>query len=117
MTCYTPLRAWKSSVANSKTGKFPVVFNVKSAAQPDSPLKLPCGQCVGCRLARSAHWAVRCVHEAQLHSENCFITLTYAPEFLPKDGSLQVRHFQLFMKRLRKRFGSGIRFFHCGAMW
>lgn len=42
------------------------------------------------------------------------MTLTFAPEHLPDDWSLDVRHFQLFMKRLRKEFGSGIRFYHCG---
>lgn len=54
------------------------------------------------------------MHESSLYTYNCFITLTYNPESLPKDGSLQLRHFQLFLKRLRKRFGKGIRFFHCG---
>lgn len=42
------------------------------------------------------------MHEAQLHQENCFITLTYNDEHLPKDQSLVYRDFQLFMKRLRK---------------
>lgn len=78
-------------------------------------LTLPCGQCVGCRLERSRQWAIRCVHEASLHKDNCFITLTYAPEHLPADNSLNYRDFQLFMKRLRKRFpDSKIRFYMCG---
>jgi len=55
------------------------------------------------------------MHEAQLHSESCFITLTYNDDHLPADHSLDVRHFQLFMKRLRKHFSSKtIRFYHCG---
>lgn len=54
------------------------------------------------------------MHEASLHEENCFITLTYAPKHLPSGGSLNKRHFQLFMKRLRKRTKQKIRFFHCG---
>lgn len=58
---------------------------------------------------------MRCVHEAQMHEENSFLTLTYAPEHLPSDGSLDVVHFQQFMKRLRKnQSGKTIRFFHCG---
>jgi hypothetical protein len=32
-----------------------------------------------------------------------FITLTYDPDHLPSDGSLDVSHFQKFMKRLRKK--------------
>lgn len=47
-------------------------------------------------------------------NKNVFVTLTYRPADLPKDGSLDYRHFQLFMKRLRKRFGSGVRFYMCG---
>ena len=78
------------------------------------PQTVPCGRCRGCRHARSLAWATRCVHEASLHKQNTFVTLTFAPEHLPDDWSLDVRHFQLFMKRLRKEFGSGIRFYHCG---
>ena len=80
-----------------------------------SELSLPCGQCIGCRLERSRQWAVRCMHESKLYDENVFLTLTYSDGDLPFDGSLNVRHFQLFMKRLRKRFADRkIRFFHCG---
>lgn len=54
------------------------------------------------------------MHEASLWDDNAFITLTFNDANLPADGSLNVRHYQLFMKRLRKQFGSNIRFFHCG---
>lgn len=87
-------------------------------------LKLRCGQCIGCRLARSEAWAVRCVNEAACHDQNCFITLTYDKDHLPQYGSLHYRHFQLFLKRLRKAFSHvddfgnywrlPIRFFMCG---
>ena len=77
-------------------------------------MKVPCGQCVGCRLERSRQWAVRCVHEAQMHDRNCFITLTYDDEHLPPGGTLVLAHFQKFMKRLRKEYGAGIRYYHCG---
>jgi len=49
-----------------------------------------------------------------LYADNCFITLTFSDEHLPEDRSVDVRIFQLFMKRLRKQYGDGIRFFHCG---
>lgn len=49
-----------------------------------------------------------------MHEENSFVTLTYAPEFLPEGGTLVKRDFQLFMKRLRKVTDRGIRFYHCG---
>lgn len=125
MPCYSPLHAFSYNEVRSANGKRQVNFsNALNRAfklgkelviPPDSELlKLPCGRCVGCRLERSRQWAVRCMHEASLHDRNCFITLTYASEHLPSDNSLHVEHFQLFMKRLRKQFGSDIRFFHCG---
>lgn len=78
-------------------------------------LQLPCGQCVGCRLERSRQWATRCLHEASLHSENAFITLTYDPANYPPGGSLDYSHFQKFLKRLRKQISpKPVRFYMCG---
>jgi len=54
------------------------------------------------------------MHEAQCHRANSFLTLTYDNENLPATGSLNKKHFQDFMKRLRKRIGRPLRFFHCG---
>lgn len=55
------------------------------------------------------------MHEAQLHTDNCFVTLTYDNEHLPETGSLDKRHFQLFMKRLRRSVEpKKVSFIHCG---
>jgi len=54
------------------------------------------------------------MHEASLHTYNSWITLTYDKKHLPLDRSLNVGDFQKFMKRLRKRTGCPIRFYHCG---
>jgi len=72
----------------------------------------PCGQCVSCRLKKSREWALRCTHEAKMHDENCFITLTYNNENLPSDGSLDKSHLQKFFKRLRKKVS--FRYFAAG---
>ena len=78
-------------------------------------INLPCGRCIGCRLERSRQWALRCVLEAKSHEENCFITLTYNDEHLPKNLSLLPRDLTLFFKRLRKSLGDKkIRYFACG---
>ena len=77
-------------------------------------MDIPCGQCIGCRIERSRQWAIRCYHEASLHAENSFVTLTYNDTNLPANNCVSVRELQLFMKRLRKRFGAGIRFYGCG---
>lgn len=54
------------------------------------------------------------MHEKQLHDSNSFITLTYNDEKLPVDGTLVKRDLVLFMKRLRKWKGAGVRFYACG---
>lgn len=110
MPCYHPLRAFKPDPGSADRK---LIFSKLELSHLQA-VRVPCGQCIGCRLERSRQWAVRCVHEASLYERNSFITLTYAPEHLPKDGSLHKEHFQKFMKRLRKRFGAGVRYFHCG---
>lgn len=105
MPCYHPLKAYRG--VDRK-----IVFDHSQAIGPE--LTLPCGQCIGCRLERSRQWAVRLMHESQMHEDSCFLTLTYSPEKLPADGSVNVDHFQRFMKRLRQRVGVPLRYFHCG---
>lgn len=114
MPCYFPLQARFSL---RKDGKKEIKFSnelgklfakgIKSAFS-DNILSLPCGQCMGCRLERSRQWAVRCVHESKCFEDNCFVTLTFAPEHLPENGSLCRKHVQDFLKRLRKKFGNGV---------
>jgi len=113
MPCYHPIQGWRGRKKNPATGKYPIVFKPQLGYE-DLPQNVSCGRCIGCTLKRSRAWAIRCVHEASLYERNCFITLTYDDEHLPSYGSLVMRHFQLFMKSLRKEFGSGIRYFHCG---
>lgn len=42
-------------------------------------------------------------YEAQVHRDNCFVTLTYAEESLPAGGTLVPADLTNFIKRLRKR--------------
>lgn len=113
MPCYKPLKGYRAKNAN-ENGKRGIVFSPKDAAL-DEKLEIPCGQCIGCRLDKSRQWAIRCVHEAQEHEENCFITLTYDDENLPYGGTLVKKDFQDFMKRLRKEVEpKKIRYYQCG---
>lgn len=132
------MKMYQGNVVNPETGKRPLVYDIGEALTP-VPVLIPCGHCIGCRMEKSKAWAVRCVHEAQLHEPpdgngNCFITLTFDDKFLDEKGSLVKRDFVLFMKRLRKfvcnhvwdevtysyvsvyppKDSSGVRFFHCG---
>lgn len=49
-----------------------------------------------------------------MHEHSVFVTLTYDDDHVPYDSSLNYRHFQLFMKRVRKHFASRVRFYMCG---
>ena len=111
MPCYHPLHAFKAK--SKDTSKIAITFR-RSESWRGEKLELPCGQCVGCRLERSRQWAIRCMHEASLYDRNCFLTLTYEDKHLPPGGSLVKSDFQNFMKRLRKKYGPGIRYYHCG---
>lgn len=113
MVCYAPIKAFRSPKPTA-AGKLSISFSpVQGFA--DLPIQLPCGQCIGCRLERSRQWAVRCMHESQLYEENCFLTLTYADENLPSNGSISRREMQLFIKRLRKKIRPRkIRYVYCG---
>lgn len=114
MPCYTPLQAYRSQGGQ-------IVFDSKKGWS-DRPLELACGQCIGCRQERARQWAIRAVHESEMHKENCFVTLTYSK--VPRHaadcsgcrgvfGSLCVRDWQLFAKALRNRVGP-FRFLMCG---
>lgn len=119
MPCYSPLKGF----VDKETGG--ICFKRGNNAGAD--MEVACGQCLGCRLDRSRTWAMRIVHEAMLHEDNCFITLTYRQKedcdetqlrqryYLPEEGSLNKKHFQDFMKRLRKKFADRrIRYYQCG---
>lgn len=112
--CTFPIPAWRNKDIHSKQK---IVFSSEKGF-PSTKMFIPCGQCIACRLKRAREWAHRCVHEASLYTDNCFLTLTYNDDNLiwtDKGPTLYHRHFQLFMKKLRKRHPDlNIRYFMCG---
>lgn len=139
MACYHPLNAvligYKPD--GKKVLKFlncPVNDNQQSITignktyGMDKLIKIPCGQCLGCRLEYSRQWANRCLLELQYHDSAWFATFTYDDDHVPRTYypdletgeaipalTLRKRDFQLLMKRIRKRFGEDhIRFFMSG---
>ena len=116
MACFNPRSAWRYNYGASKgqmTFKrpWPPEFDRDGV----NYFLLPCGKCVGCLLDRSRRWMVRLCNERKMHECACFLTLTYAPENLPCDGSLDKKHLQDFWKRLRAALGSTkIRYFAVG---
>lgn len=112
MTCYSPVPVWRSKEVNA-SGKRSLVFS-ENLGIDGTRMEIPCRHCIGCRLDRAAEWQSRLVHESKLHPINSFITLTYDQEHVPAHGTLVKKHFQDFMKRLRKNTGVKLRYFVCG---
>lgn len=110
MACYHPVKGFRTPHG--------VVFSELARYEILGEVMLPCGMCIGCRMRRAADWTLRCMHEASLWPENCFVTLTYGRDRLPAGSSLCHEDFQGFLKRLRWHFGAGplrpIRYFMCG---
>lgn len=78
-------------------------------------LQVPCGKCLGCRIAKRKEWSLRMLHELNYHKESVFLTLTYNDYYVPSTGSLNVAELQNFFKRLRKTLGERkIKYFACG---
>jgi hypothetical protein len=114
MGCDTPLKAYRSQEFNPETGRYRMTFNSKNSLS-GTPIKVPCGRCTGCKLEKARQWAVRCENEAQMHPENCWITLTYDRAHLPVDYSVHPRVMQLFFKKLRKSIAPKKIRFYLGA--
>lgn len=112
MACYHPMKGYRR-----QDGKF--TYKRRDGVRD---AVIPCGGCVGCRQRLSGEWAVRGTHEASMHLFNSFVTLTYDSKRLPAreswqlpaDVGLYYPDFQLFMMRLRKRFGANIRYMVVG---
>ena len=90
MPCFNPIYGFRP-LGSNEFEKRPIIF-ASDISMKDVPegvkMAVPCGRCIGCRVERSRQWALRCVHEAELYEENCFITLTFNDEFL-KSWSLR----------------------------
>ena len=100
MRCVYPLRAVRRPVG--------MAILRKNTHPVTGEIPLPCGQCINCKLEKTRQWAVRIMHEAQMHDENYFVTFTY--ENNPR--TLQHEDVQKFFKRLRKT--QSFRYFMCG---
>lgn len=127
MTCFSPITAFIILNQYTESGKKLILFNDNDVkGLPYQSIKLPCSQCIGCRIDKVRDWAIRIVHEAQTWDDNCFLTLTYNDEHINRYGSLRKLDIQNFMKNIRRKFygtraftyngktSFPIRFFQCG---
>ena len=99
MSCNKPIVAYRKVVPD-EFGKRPTLFHQPSGDYEQ--VELACRKCHGCRRDQTLAWALRCTNEASQHQDNMFLNLTYDEQHIPEDHSLNVRDWQLFMKRLRK---------------
>lgn len=60
-----------------------------------------CGRCLFCLINKSRVWQHRILLEAKSHLHNCFVTLTYANEYLPHNGSVVPEDMSLWLKKFR----------------
>lgn len=97
--------AFDSIIKFSGLRKRNITFNPRYG-YVDTAFKIPCGKCAECRAKVKSDWSNRIVMESKLHEKNAFVTLTYAPQYLPRNEvglpTLVKRDLQLFLKRLRK---------------
>ena len=121
MSCTNPRAAILIPADNQAGRKIKFLSRVDSnqsypelkAKYGDWFVQIPCGKCDSCIEQRTKSWAIRCCLEAQQYKDNCFITLTYNPSSLPKDGLCR-SDIKRFIKNLRNEFGPGIRYYGCG---
>lgn len=79
------------------------------------PVQVPCGKCLPCLQNRRNDWTFRLEQEHRFSKSAYFVTLTYDQKHMPTDQSLDVRHLQLYLKRLRKMMGKDkIRYYAVG---
>jgi hypothetical protein len=95
MQCLRPLKAGFNSAGA-------IVFSNKLADKSQVGIQFECRKCLPCRLNIAREKAIRVTHEAKMHKDNIFLTLTYDEEHL-KSPKLQYLDFQLFMKSLREK--------------
>lgn len=88
-------------------------------APPHEGLPFPCGDCLACRINKRRAWTLRLLLEFYEQGEKAsFVTLTYADQNFPfsETGNpvLCKRDLQLWIKRIRKKYGQGIRYYAAG---
>jgi hypothetical protein len=97
MPCTNPILAYRKTNG---------AINFMRKSDYDAPhankMLMPCGKCIICLRNKAKSWMLRMANEAKMHEQNCFITLTFEDEHLPKHGSLRLEDPQKFLKRLRK---------------
>lgn len=97
MACENPIPGWLPA----RGGRVRFSKQRPADGHAYSAVLIPCGQCILCKTQYAQHWQTRILHEAQMHADNAFITLTYDDRNLPEYGELHYEHLVTFWKRVR----------------
>lgn len=95
----------------------PLIYRYDSNGNPS--LLYPCGKCALCRSQKRKQWSIRMENETAVNAIAYFVTLTYDDDNLYYQhpdcpSSLNKKHFQDFMKRLRNRIPFSVRYYAVG---
>ena len=113
MSCFHPKRAWLP-LSDQGDGLRPVFRRPVNGCDFEQ-LGLPCRKCEGCLIDRARDFGIRAAHEARMHEDSCFVTLTYAPEHLPWRGMLKKSDYYDFRQKLKNHcIGQKLRFLGVG---
>lgn len=101
MPCFHPRTVWlpRSDLGNGRR----LVFRQPVDGSEFDEISIACRKCEGCRLTRAREFGIRAAHEAKMHADSCFVTLTYSPEHLPFRGMLKRQHYLDFVQDLRNQ--------------
>lgn len=122
LTCTNPnyIFIWKTNIRNGE--RFELVSRERYLNAVPNPIYKPfmtrCGKCLACRLQRSYQWSNRLLAESQKHKVTYFITLTFNDEnYYKVDKNYSIREWQLFIKRLRKKYkGLKLKYYATGEL-
>jgi hypothetical protein len=64
-----------------------------------SRVNLPCGKCAACLIRKRKDMSVRLSHEASMHEDCCFVTLTYNDESVPSVVDVEPCDDKLILER------------------
>lgn len=75
-----------------------------------------CGKCMQCLKRRQNGWAFRLKQQQKVATSAIFLTLTYEEPETTFNGhhTLNKRHYQLFIKKLRKQTSAPLKYYMCG---
>lgn len=93
----------------------PITITIK---RTDEKQSVPCGKCPQCLARRISGWSFRLMQEEKISSSSYFITLTYDEKSAVRTKnnflSLDKRHIQLFLKKLRKKNNAQLKYYCAG---